>query len=422
MNKTENDSSKILSSNLSESQSQIIQQNQNTTSIDSNSLNQLLSVIYDDEFVIMINDLSHSIKIYNKAMVQFINLTKGIITNNYSFFENLKTEKDNEIKTLPNLFGLIETNYNNFFSTAKIIFKKMKKYRNERLENINKLPLAEKNLKYCLINFKKDKTQKENNINNENNSDNNIYIPSPVPNRNYKENIIYEENAELKKKLFNLEKKIEIIGNNKKNIITNNINNISNFHLQENKQNESELIRENKNIIQNINDLINIIEYEYSPDYSFSKNTFDNIDEIVEHKKEIKQQKEELINSLKKYLSNIENNKITENEEINNNNTNINFLKKIDEMQQIIEKLESKIKQISAENKDYIEENKALKEENSELKEENTKKQNEIDQNEIAVYNKKINELENKLIEKQNLINNRIKKGNRKYKYRKNKF
>ena len=184
MNKTENDSSKIQSSNLSESQSQIIQQNQNTTSIDSNSLNQLLSVIYDDEFVIMINDLSHSIKIYNKAMIQFINLTKGIITNNYSFFENLKTEKDNEIKTLPNLFGLIETNYNNFFSTAKIIFKKMKKYRNERLENINKLPLAEKNLKFCLINFKKDKAQKENNINNENNSDNNIYIPSPVPNRN----------------------------------------------------------------------------------------------------------------------------------------------------------------------------------------------------------------------------------------------
>ena len=47
--------------------------------IDSNSLNQLLSVIYDDEFVIMINDLSHSIKIFNKAMVQFINLTKSIL-------------------------------------------------------------------------------------------------------------------------------------------------------------------------------------------------------------------------------------------------------------------------------------------------------------------------------------------------------
>ena len=135
----------------------------------------------------------------------------------------------------------------------------------------------------------------------------------------------------MKKKLFNLEKKIEIIGNNnKKNIITNNINNISNFHLQENKQNEVELIRENKNITKAIKNLINIIEYEYSPEYSYSKNTFDNMDEIEEHKKEIKQQKEELINTIKIYLSNVEINKITDNIEINFNslisniNTNIN--------------------------------------------------------------------------------------------------
>ena len=64
MNKTENESPpKKQYSNISESYSQIIQQNQNFNQpqIDVNSLNQLLSVIYDDEFVIMINDLSHSI-------------------------------------------------------------------------------------------------------------------------------------------------------------------------------------------------------------------------------------------------------------------------------------------------------------------------------------------------------------------------
>ena len=118
MNRTENESPpKKQISNIPESYSQIIQQNQNVSQpqIDSNSLNQLLSVIYDDEFVIMINDLSHSIKIYNKAMIQFINLTKTIISNNISFFENLTIEKDKEIKTLPNIFNLIETNYNNFF-------------------------------------------------------------------------------------------------------------------------------------------------------------------------------------------------------------------------------------------------------------------------------------------------------------------
>ena len=275
MNRTENESPpKKQISNIPESYSQIIQQNQNVSQpqIDSNSLNQLLSVIYDDEFVIMINDLSHSIKIYNKAMIQFINLTKTIISNNISFFENLTIEKDKEIKTLPNIFNLIETNYNNFFSTAKIIFKKMKKYRNERLENINKLPITENNLKFCFINFNKKNSSPNENvaqnniINNENKTiEKNIYNPSPIPNRNFPEKIIYEENAELKKKLFNLEKKIEIIGNNnKKNIITNNINNISNFHLQENKPNEVELIRENKNITKAIKNLINIIEYEYS--------------------------------------------------------------------------------------------------------------------------------------------------------------
>ena len=180
MNRTENESPpKKQISNIPESYSQIIQQNQNVSQpqIDSNSLNQLLSVIYDDEFVIMINDLSHSIKIYNKAMIQFINLTKTIISNNISFFENLTIEKDKEIKTLPNIFNLIETNYNNFFSTAKIIFKKMKKYRNERLENINKLPITENNLKFCFINF-----NKKNSSPNENVAQNILIFSSPTPN------------------------------------------------------------------------------------------------------------------------------------------------------------------------------------------------------------------------------------------------
>ena len=67
MNKPDNDLTKIPFQNSKESniiipQYPINSQNQ----IDSNSLNQLLSVIYDDEFVIMINDLSHTIKVFNK--------------------------------------------------------------------------------------------------------------------------------------------------------------------------------------------------------------------------------------------------------------------------------------------------------------------------------------------------------------------
>ena len=40
-------------------------------------------------------------------------------------------------------------------------------------------------------------------------------------------------------------------------------------------------IRENKNIITTIN----ILEYEYVPEYSYSKNIFYNINEVEEHKR-----------------------------------------------------------------------------------------------------------------------------------------
>ena len=301
--------------------------------IDSNSLNQLLSVIYDDEFVIMINDLSHEIKLYNRAMIQFINQMKLNLSKNYSALESLKDQKETDLPNIHSLFNSIETSYKNFFSSAKNIFKKMKKYRNERLENINKLSFAEKNLKFCFINMNRNgglKTEGRTVGSNQNKSvdikDNistyskassnkekqdsfNDRITALNPNNTSNEFAkLYEENVDLKKKVYNLEKKIEIIGNNKKNIITNNINNISNYHLQENKnQNDIDLIRENKNIMKIIKNLINILEYEKSPDYSFNKNTFDNVEEIAEHKKEITNQKDELVFIIKKYLYDFEN-------------------------------------------------------------------------------------------------------------------
>ena len=278
--------------------------------IDTNSLNQLLSVIYDDEFVLMINDLSHAIKIYNKSMIQFVNQMKLLLSKTYTLLETSKEQKEDETSTIPTLFNSIETDYKTFFSTAKIIFKKMKKYRNERLESINKIPLGEKNLKFCFINVNKNYGSELSGRDNSQNKtiekkDDNNYIKSFM-NKENKETIndtisntgtqnssnininnesdkLYEENVELKKKIFNLEKKIEIMGNNKKNIITNNINNISNYHLPDYKNlNEMELIRENKNVVKILKNLVNILEYEKSPDYSFKKNTFDNMEEISE--------------------------------------------------------------------------------------------------------------------------------------------
>ena len=441
MNKNEEDFKKKENSNYDNNS---IEYKEKQKQIDTNSLNQLLSVIYDDEFVIMINDLSHAIKIYNKAMIQFINQTKIILSKN-TFLE----KKEDDILNIPTLFNSIEADYKTFFSTAKVIFKKMKKYRNERLESINKLQLGEKNLKFCFVNvnknygsesgrdskindkkddmsiFSKGSTKQESfnerksfsisvKTNKMNNISNNINIDT---------NKLYEENVELKKRIFSLEKKIEIIGSNKKNIITNNINNISNFHLQENKnQNEIDLIRENKNIIIIIKNLINILEYEKSPDYSYNKNTFDNMEEIAEHKKEITSQKEELIFIIKKYLHNIDNNIITKSEitkdindniNINNNSNNKSLLsiKQIEDLKKIIEKLENKIKKLSGENQNYCEEinklmnnNKELLEENKN-KEDNDKKKSLLLQNQMVSLVNQIVELKKNITEKEAQIN-----------------
>ena len=412
--------------------------------IDSNSLNQLLSVIYDDEFVIMINDLSHEIKLYNRSMIQFINQMKINLSKNYTALESLNDPKDSELPNIHSLFNSIETSYKNFFASAKNIFKKMKKYRNERLENINKLSFGEKNLKFCFINMSKNSGLKcegrgmgpiqnksvdlKDNISSYSKGSSNKDINSinqnninNINNVNNEFNKINEENIELKKKIFNLEKKIEIIGNNKKNIITNNINNISNYHLQENKnQNDMDLIRENKNIIKIIKNLINILEYEKSPDYSFNKNTFDNEEEIVEHKKEITTQKDELIFLIKKYLydcenpKNIKNENISDINEINNNmnnNKSVFSIKQIDELKKIIEKLETKIKKISGENQNYKEEinillnkNKEISEENKNL-EEHDKKKSQMLQNQMVSLINQIMELKKIIAEKDTQYN-----------------
>ena len=216
--------------------SPVIESKEKQKQIDTNSLNQLLSVIYDDEFVIMINDLSHAIKIYNKAMIQFINQIKLNVSKNISILESLKEQKS-ELYNIPSYFNSIETDYKTFFSTAKIIFKKMKKYRNERLESINKLPIGEKNLKFCFINMNKNYAtegslrnsghssgnqnkliDKKDDISinsksssNKDNSSDKINYNINTNYSNYESTKLYEENVELKKKIFNLEKKLKLL-------------------------------------------------------------------------------------------------------------------------------------------------------------------------------------------------------------------
>jgi len=164
------------------------------------------------------------------------------------------------------------------------------------------------------------------------------------------------------------------------------------------------MICENKNIIKLIKNLINILEYEQSPDYSYNKNTFDNVEEIAEHKKEITNQKDELIFVIKKYLYDLENrNKIAiENTDINDANVNSQkskiSQKQMEDLRKSNEKPEIKIKKIMGENKNYIEEMNKLVKKNKELLDDNKKKE-EYDKKKEQILQNQMVSLVNQIVE-----------------------
>ena len=90
----------------------------------------VLEMIYDDEFVIMINQLSTSIKNYYRANNKNFNIIKAILNKN----EINYSDDNNEL--MIETFNKIENTFSFFYSSAKQIFKNMKIYRRERIANI----------------------------------------------------------------------------------------------------------------------------------------------------------------------------------------------------------------------------------------------------------------------------------------------
>ena len=90
-----------------------------------NSNKNVLEMIYDDEFVIMINQLSTAIKNYYRA-------------NNKNFLTIKSLIKGNDMNSqlLLETFNKIESTFSFFYSSAKQIFKNMKIYRREKISNI----------------------------------------------------------------------------------------------------------------------------------------------------------------------------------------------------------------------------------------------------------------------------------------------
>ena len=190
------------------------------------STKNILEMIYDDEFVVMINQLSTSIKNYYRSNNKNFSSMKNLLKN---------TEKNNQ--SLSEAFNKIESTFSFFYSSAKQIFKNMKIYRREKISNI------------MLQNKKKN-----------NNRNNNTNAPGKPRNSDMRvKQLVKGENDISSNNLINSNKALSI--NITQQNINNNINNSINI----------------SNIITNSNNNNNTLKNSNNNDSEFSPNYDNNI-------------------------------------------------------------------------------------------------------------------------------------------------
>ena len=126
---------------------------------DNKALNQLLYYVYDDEFVLMINELSSSILAYHKTINKYFSNIRILLN---------KMGESSYITAIEGNCSNLESSFKKFYANAKVVFRKMKLYRNEKFKNISEstsLSASKSN---------ENKTGLTIIINNNNNNNNNI--------------------------------------------------------------------------------------------------------------------------------------------------------------------------------------------------------------------------------------------------------
>ena len=167
--------------------------------------------IYDRNFLILINELAISIQNYHKNYIDQSNLIKTLLNE----IENDKTTK---IKNVIKEMDLLSAK---FYSDAKIVFKKMKLYRNNILKNINQSTLNIKHKKSSSLNI-------------------NIEVNDKISNLDFKKFSMLDKNGKNEYELNNIDTKKE----NKENInmSSNDYSFKNNMHLK------TKLIEDNNNV------------------------------------------------------------------------------------------------------------------------------------------------------------------------------
>jgi len=95
---------------------------------DNKALNQLLCYVYDDEFVLMINELSSSILAYHKSINKYFSNIRILLN---------KMGESSYLTAIEGNCSNLENSFKKFYSNAKVVFRKMKVYRNEKFKSIN---------------------------------------------------------------------------------------------------------------------------------------------------------------------------------------------------------------------------------------------------------------------------------------------
>ena len=363
----------------------------------SKSILESINIIYDDDFISLINKISISIKENYKFSKQIINKLKNISNdiNNQTLNKNLylneskilnmqnKSNILNKIyESLNHYIFLIDTELNKFYEKIQKIFKKLKLIRNKKIKNI--------------INFDNFLKTKSNIINYYSNRNNNKLKKINSQEFTTSDKTIYS-NAFPKNK--NIDFNIKINNTNKikysylKN--TNNINRSSSLKSQK-------IINNNyiNNNIENNNDLSSIGFYKNKSMFNSTKNIKRNI--IKDSKIESLNEKQNLIkyevlkNDIIELCSDIlkkdnNNNKYKSDENYNNNILDI-------KIKNLEKEKENLLKQINDKEKYYQNIILNYKKNNDELLKNITSNINNIPNSQFQ-DNKLINKNENKLME-----------------------
>ena len=406
------------------------------------SLNHLLHYVYDDDFVLMINELSTSILNYHKIISKYF--------ANIRILLNKIGESPYSTAIEGNCSNL-ESSFKKFYSNAKVIFRKMKLYRNEKFKNISN------NKDFQNLNLKSDEKKNGltiiiNNNSNNNMNDNNInrnlgfgeYARSPQQknSQNFFSNLNkiqnfndYEQDNNkhlIEKRVFDFSESIMNLLISDKNDKLNSINQKSEFYW-------------NKNYVinRNNNNKIDFYEYISSSEKKImakinilieSKNkVFNDIESLIEKSQKEKKEFKNQMTSLKSKIEQLENEKeLISNKYLNKKNKlkiekekDLNEMnEKISDLMIKIETKENELKIEKTKNKEIIEQKNNLnniikkqKEEISNLEEENENLNNDIEQNakEFSEYKQKyLAEIKSK--EEYINSNSKIKKEIEKYK------